>query len=313
MTIISASSALADVQYSGWVNGFGSGSISYTLRCADGSVITNTSTTSPGADACSDGSNSISWSWGAFWQWNVRAVDMKTLAGAASDNGHGGSLAGGGTDFDLMGGIQRDAPGYTTEIAVLTVPGSVLPDIPLRVSDLIIHGYISASDVAFHRTYGQGVINDALNENIFLGGGVYGESDVIVYEYCTSLNLQVENYCQSSPNSTGQPASITAEGSSSISDNQFTLFAGPVPNQPGVFYYGNQQINVPFGNGVRCVGGQVNRLSVTFPNGNVAQQDVDLLTGIMPGFVNYQYWYRDPQGGGSGFNLSNGLQAIFQP
>jgi hypothetical protein len=27
--------------------------------------------------------------------------------------------------------------------------------------------------------------------------------------------------------------------------------------------------------------------------------------------ANFQYWYRDPQGGGSGFNLSNGLSVTF--
>ena len=27
----------------------------------------------------------------------------------------------------------------------------------------------------------------------------------------------------------------------------------------------------------------------------------------------FQYWFRDPDGGGSGFNLSNGLEVTFGP
>ena len=32
-----------------------------------------------------------------------------------------------------------------------------------------------------------------------------------------------------------------------------------------------------------------------------------------PGGVNYQYWYRDPQGGPTGFNLSDGLHVQHTP
>ena len=63
-----------------------------------------------------------------------------------------------------------------------------------------------------------------------------------------------QNFCSSTPNSTGSPALISATGSDSVSANDIVLFAQPVPNQPGIFFYGPEQIAVPFGNGTLCVG-----------------------------------------------------------
>ena len=90
--------------------------------------------------------------------------------------------------------------------------------------------------------------------------------------------------------------------------------------QFGLFFFGDTQIELPFGNGFRCVGGAgVFRLPVTRFDavGNVTQA-VDLRTP--PGSVitagatwNFQFWYRDPLGGGASFNLSDGLQAQFTP
>ena len=106
----------------------------------------------------------------------------------------------------------------------------------------------------------------------------------------------------------------------SIAANDFTLVANRVPRgQPGIFYYGSQTAQVPFGNGVRCVSGQIYRLPVVFSQmGSLSYQiDFNSLQGagaITAGSSwNFQAWYRDPDAGGAAFNLSNGYRAVFMP
>ena len=124
-----------------------------------------------------------------------------------------------------------------------------------------------------------------------------------------------QNYCSTNPNSTGFPAIIAASGSASIAANSFTLTAEPVPAQPGIFYYGTSSLNLAFGNGFRCVGGTVVRLNPPGPPSNgVATRNVDLIgAGLTPGTVYFQYWHRDPLGGGAFFNLSDGLEVDLVP
>jgi hypothetical protein len=131
-------------------------------------------------------------------------------------------------------------------------------------------------------------------------------------------------YCVTSPNSVGPGALIGSVGLPSVSVNNFVLSAssGP-PGQPGIFYYGSGQVQLPFGNGFRCVGGSVSRLpSVTIANNGRAFYQLDFTQPpanggpgeITPGSTwNFQFWYRDPQGGGHGFNLSDGLEVTFCP
>ncbi len=123
------------------------------------------------------------------------------------------------------------------------------------------------------------------------------------------------NYCTPTVNSTGSAATMTLDGSPSIADGDFEMSAGPVPNEPFVFYMGPNQISAPFGDGVRCVGGSVTRIwPPGLASGNVANRTVDLATfGAMPGTVNIQCWFRDPTGGSSGFNLSDGISAVLTP
>jgi hypothetical protein len=128
------------------------------------------------------------------------------------------------------------------------------------------------------------------------------------------------NYCVAAVNSTGYPAVISATGSPSVQLNDLTLEASPLPpNQFGVFYYGSSAIQVPFGDGFRCVGGQTTRLSVVNSGDEgVLRTTLDLTSqqagGISAGATTmFQAWYRDPQGGGQGFNLSDGYMIAFIP
>lgn len=135
---------------------------------------------------------------------------------------------------------------------------------------------------------------------------------------CTGLGT---NYCVVSPNSQGAGSMISASGSAVVSQNDFTLSAdGLVPNSFGLFFYGPNEINAPFGEGRRCVGGATQRLFplVQANTQGISSRMVDLTLSPSSGnFVpsstwKFQLWYRDGAGGPAGFNLSDGLSISWQ-
>jgi hypothetical protein len=123
------------------------------------------------------------------------------------------------------------------------------------------------------------------------------------------------NYCLVNPNSTGNAAIISYSGSCSIAFNDFTLTAQPVPNQSFLFFFGPNQIQLPFGNGFLCVGGGLTRINPPmFASGNVATRSIDLVgLGLAPGTKNFQCWFRDPMGGGAAYNTSDAIQITLIP
>jgi len=130
------------------------------------------------------------------------------------------------------------------------------------------------------------------------------------------------SYCTAAPNSTGVGAPLCASGSSSVADNDLVLTCTSMPvNMPGLFFYGPNQISIPFGNGFRCVGGGIYRLGVRFSGAaGIASLAVDNTSPpapagqISPGQVwAFQCWYRDPAAGGAEFNLSDGQWILFTP
>ena len=126
-------------------------------------------------------------------------------------------------------------------------------------------------------------------------------------------------FCTTTANSTGSPADIEATGSSSSSAGDLTLEAAPVPNQSGIFYHATTPIQVPFGNGFNCVGGNTKRGKVVSASGNLASYTYDNsilkrdLSAHIGSIRNFQYWYRDPMGGGAFFNTSNAIAIFILP
>ena len=127
-------------------------------------------------------------------------------------------------------------------------------------------------------------------------------------------------YCEAGSNSNGAGALISWSGTSSISANDLVLqVVSASINQPGIFYYGPNQVQIPFGDGFRCVGGATKRLPVLFSDGfGDASYSVDLNSSSLPtGSIavgetwNFQFWYRDPAGALSTFNLSDALSVPF--
>jgi len=125
------------------------------------------------------------------------------------------------------------------------------------------------------------------------------------------------NYCSLSPNSVGPGASIWASGSTSLSQADLVLRAMACPpNRPGLFFYGNLAANLPFGNGVRCLGGTIRRRPALLidASGSAAQPFDYSSSPIAAGSSwNFQFWFRDPLGGGAFFNLSDAIRFDFVP
>jgi len=129
------------------------------------------------------------------------------------------------------------------------------------------------------------------------------------------------SYCSPNPNSTGVAVQIGITGTPSITLNSLHLdAAGGPPNQPGLFFHGPGTANQTFGEGIRCVSTPILRVEtpVFFGSGGAASKHLDMTaaaqSNIQPADTRYfQIWYRDPTGGSSGFNLSNGLEITFCP
>lgn len=137
-----------------------------------------------------------------------------------------------------------------------------------------------------------------------------------------------ERYCVSTPNSTGNAATITATGRLSVAANDLTLGLAYLPAQrPAAFITSRVQGFVPglgdASNGNLCLAGQIDRFVApgqivfadlhgraaltldlaSFPDGAATSA---VLTGETRFF---QAWYRDAAGVGS--NLTGGLELTF--
>ncbi|MCB9916661.1 MAG: endonuclease [Planctomycetes bacterium] len=118
-------------------------------------------------------------------------------------------------------------------------------------------------------------------------------------------------------------AGLSPTGSASVAAADLVLHVfSSTPNQPGLFFQGTSAVNggngLPFGDGLRCVGGSVLRLQVVFADvfGDL-QSSANLVTAgaVAPGDTRYyQWWYRDPGASpcGTGFNLSQAWQVVWE-
>lgn len=132
-------------------------------------------------------------------------------------------------------------------------------------------------------------------------------------------------YCDSSANSTGLDARIDSVGSTSITTNDFQFVISNLPpNKPAYLFYGRNQAEAPFGDGVRCIGAPLFRYVKIPSTGATGEVVVNLdftlppIVGgpgqIIPGDpVYFQLWYRDPTGGPAGFNATGAMCVTFAP
>jgi hypothetical protein len=126
-------------------------------------------------------------------------------------------------------------------------------------------------------------------------------------------------YCTSLPNSTGQPATIGAQGDASRALNNLVI-AGtglpPTANAMLVSGTGGIDPGTPFGNGLMCIGGALIRHGVHVASGGVILDAQDMhapeYAGVQPGDTRYyQIVYRDPPAGGALFNTTDAVAVTF--
>ena len=132
------------------------------------------------------------------------------------------------------------------------------------------------------------------------------------------------NYCTSTANSSGGPATLGWTGTTSLGTNDFGLYASGLPARKlGVFIYGAGTTQVTLGNGFRCVASPFFRLGATasddfgeatFPI-DFTQHPVNAGPGaIRTGTTwHFQLWFRDPPAGGARTNLTDGLTVTICP
>lgn len=121
-------------------------------------------------------------------------------------------------------------------------------------------------------------------------------------------------------------ARLSSSGSNVVSRDDLELeMSGLRPLSFGLLLAGRNRVSPPFGDGRRCVGGQVYRYPVRradaagvlrYGPSEVAAFSASFApNGLVhaPSTWNYQGWYRDAQGPcGSGFNLTNGLSVVWR-
>ena len=124
-------------------------------------------------------------------------------------------------------------------------------------------------------------------------------------------------------NQNGSGALMSGAGSASISADDLVLNVVNLTQGPGLFFQGNNAVNSangnPFGDGLRCAGGNVLRLEVQFANsGNNFSVQTTLPIAASANVSigqtkRYQYWYRDSGASpcNSQFNLSNGYEVTW--
>ena len=148
---------------------------------------------------------------------------------------------------------------------------------------------------------------------------------------CTSAPTEIgRNYGTALPDSTGQPAEISAFGSVNVADNDVTLVATNLPNSSFGYFLDSQTqgfVSNP-GNcqGNLCLGGEIgryvglNELQNSGLTGSFEPQ-LDLtmtptptgFVAIMPGETwHFQAWHRDLVGGVSTSNLTDAISITFQ-
>jgi hypothetical protein len=131
----------------------------------------------------------------------------------------------------------------------------------------------------------------------------------------------ITRHCTPATNSTGAASTLHWYGPASVSTNTALLYADNLPaGTPGLFYYGTTAIEVPFGEGFRCAGGDASRLNPALfasPQGDVARPldftASPLSSETVGDTIVTQFWYRDTAGGVSGFNLSDALIVVLCP
>lgn len=228
--------------------------------------------------------------------------------------------------------FAKDLPTDETVERVFVRPGvyNYMSNVSGAMAQIVVTGTVVETEGTYsgggiHRfampdsSFGAGIqLHYELEFTDWPGNMVQTEPSTVLLGNCSSSNV-----CMTSPNSIGDGAIIGLEGSTSIAANNFKLVTNSMPRgAAGVYFFGPNQIQVPLGDGFRCVGGGITRLGVVFSDivGH-AELDIDLSSPVGLGGVAtagsvwfFQHWYRDiAPDRSSTTNLSDALRVSFCP
>lgn len=273
---------------------------------------------SPGSDEGQDNGGKV-----VVFSGQSGQVQYSFLGSHVGDN-LGSSLAGGidltgDSVADLILGAPYADPNGQSSGQVLIYSGSdglLTATLDGQAAEARLGGAVAATQDVTGDGVGE-VLVGAWGEDAGLGAFT-GMLHVVTL---STAPVDVVSFCSSTSNSSGSAAVIGHAGSTTISADSFELrVEGAVANVPGIFFYGLNESNTPFGDGTLCVDGSITRLqAVTTDAQGAAARAVDFANPpAQSGLITagstwkFQFWFRDPQGVSAPFNLSNGLSVTFQ-
>ncbi len=155
--------------------------------------------------------------------------------------------------------------------------------------------------------------------NVFCSGDGTGTA-------CPCGNASATGAGEGCSSSLGFGATLRASGTSSLSADTLALNGTQMPNAPCLYFQGTTQANggagSVFGDGLRCAGGSIVRLSTATNSGGGSQYPSGTQSSVSvrgqvttPGVRDYQVWYRNAAAfcTPSTFNLTNGLEITWAP
>jgi len=202
-------------------------------------------------------------------------------------------------DGDLNGGLGR-AVAITDGMALVSAPQALLG------------GAIAGKVYAFG--VGDDCNSNGAPDTCDIANGTLIDSDGdLVPDVCETGD--VVPFCQGTMNSMGKVSTLDVEGLTSLSMNQFSLrVEDAAPGSFGLIFVSNGSTHLPFGSGMRCVGGFQNaQLSAASNDAGEVLRQLNVNAphlGLIPYTSwNFQYAYRD----GTKVELTNAIRVTFMP
>ncbi|MFP6597368.1 MAG: hypothetical protein VCC01_07925 [Candidatus Hydrogenedentota bacterium] len=259
---------------------------------------------------------------GAYWQDDDAGADAYSERVFSDDR-----IAGVGTKL-IVGKIEWGADGAADEKLSLYEP-----DASLNIGTAVLADWtVPALDQGtFNRIALMGKDTPSIDEIRFgaTSADVMPGPTVVLFCFgdglgtpCPCANHGLEG--EGCANGSGSGGKLRNTGTSSITAADLALQGSQlIPNQPGLYFQGNNAVNSgngnPFGDGLRCAGGGVIRLQVRSADSagdSATNIGIALAGGVASGDTKrYQLWYRDPMSSpcGNTFNLTNGVEINYIP
>jgi hypothetical protein len=205
---------------------------------------------------------------------------------------------------------NRDCEGCVSDVAALISPPLPAQAFQATLVPLQARGALFVGE---QPTAANGYRTVIVFDDNPLGGADWYEFDLYAGQ------CYAEPFCTSTQNSSGFPGHLTAGGDFSIASNNTVLFATQcAASRPGIFFYGPNGANIPLANGRLCIDpfSGLHRIQAVWADASgAASLPLDL--GSLPLTPDtlwyFQYWFRDPQGGGTGSNLTDAVRIRFCP